>query len=78
MIIKVSIALEWLGERECETEEDINELMQSEEFKNIGERLQIEKLLALTLNDYALLATRYPIAIQAIGLQQILIGFNLL
>ena len=52
--------------------------MQSEEFKNIGERLQIEKLLALTLNDYALLATRYPIAIQAIGLQQILIGFNLL
>ena len=77
-LLKTSMALEWLGERDCENDQEIEELINSDEFKIIGERLRIEKILPTWVNDYALLARRYPIAIQAIGIQQVLLGLNLL
>ena len=77
-IVKTSLALEWLSERECESAEEIEELKSSLEFKIIGERLRKEKALPGSINEYALLANRYPIAVHAIDIQQLLVGINLL
>ena len=69
--------LEWLGERECESQEEIQNFISSNDFKNVGERLLKENLLSLQMVEYALLAKSYPVAVNAISVFQMLKGINL-
>lgn len=77
-LIKTAMALEWLGEKQCETEEEVEEILESREYHAIGDRLLKEKMLPTQINEYSALAKRYPAVIGALSIQQLLIGFNLL
>lgn len=76
--VKTAMVLEWLGERECENTEEVEELMASEEFLSVGEILRKEKILPNTLCEYPVLAKKYPIGIKALSIQHLLIGISLL
>ncbi|OMJ72369.1 hypothetical protein SteCoe_29207 [Stentor coeruleus] len=74
--LKTAMILEWLGERECKSEEEIMELVNSTEFKQAGEFLNINRFLPSNIQDVAALAKRYPIGIKALDIHNILSGIG--
>ncbi|CAG9312898.1 unnamed protein product [Blepharisma stoltei] len=75
---KIYYVFDWLGEKSCYCEEDIEDLKNSDDFKNMGEVLERNNYLPKNINSYAQLARRYPVAIQTISVTRLLKGINLI
>ena len=59
----IQMALEWLGERRCFSTAEIESLKESAEFRGMKRVLQENYYLPTGINDYVLLAKRYPVGI---------------
>ncbi|CAG9312895.1 unnamed protein product [Blepharisma stoltei] len=75
---KIYAVFDWLGEKSCYCEEDIEDLKNSDDFKNMGKELERNNYLPKNINSYAQLAIRYPVAIQTISITRLLKGINLI
>mmetsp|Transcript_3873 Transcript_3873/g.3662 ORF Transcript_3873/g.3662 Transcript_3873/m.3662 type:complete len:183 (-) Transcript_3873:43-591(-) len=75
---KIYYVFDWLGEKSCYNEEDIEDLKNSDDFKNMGEELERNNYMPRNINSYAQLAKRYPVAIQTISVARLLKGINLI
>lgn len=66
-----ALAFDWLGEKCCQSYDEIEELKASAEFKSFAQFISDHNLVCTNLHDYIQLAAKYPVAIESIGVLKI-------
>lgn len=75
---RIWYAFDWLGEKSCHSPQEIENLKNSEDFKNLGLEIERNGWMPRAIASYSILAKRYPVATSAISVSQLLRGLSLI